>query len=287
MASTTATSIAGLMERMQATASARFVVGSRLFPACFPVASNQADVIQLPSLPAPSPVTSATADGDAVTDAQIAIAAKTLTPLQIADATLISTRALLGGRGVEEINFNVLINDVTGGADYVISGQFDDFSDAGNVSAVATWTAFQASIVDLKDVGFGGELVSAMSYDQWQLILASVGSINVPNVNERYLTEWEVFRLGGVDIFPCPSGLLRTDTTKVGAIWHRPFGIAFCYHSGDTPSEVMYGTGAPAPLVHLSADKTDVAQTKLSAMILGNATEITTTGGVAIKYALA
>lgn len=287
MASTTASSAAGLMERIQANSVAKFVIGSRLYPACFNVASTNADVIQIPSIAPPSPQTSATTDGDAVTDVQISIAAKSLSPVQIADATLVGTRVLLGGSSIRETLYANLMNDVISGADYVISGQFDDFTDASNVSGVASWTVFQVSITDLMDIGYGNELVSAMSYKQWSLILASAGSIVIPNVNERYFTDLDVFRIGGVDVFPCPSGILRTDTTKVGAIWHKSFGVAFGYHSGDTVSDIMQGTGAPAPLVHLNESVTDVAQTKLSAMILGNATEIHASGGVAIKYALA
>jgi len=285
MASTTATTMAGYMERIQADAIGRFIVGSRFWPGIYPVASNNADVIQFPAVPPPSPVTSATADGDAITDSAKSAAAKTLIPVQIGDATKISTRALLGGFGVRDANYAQMINNVIGGADYIISGQLDDFTDASNVIATASWSAFQVSISDLLDVGYGNDLVAALSIRQWQLILASAGSIVIPNINEKYFTSLDVFRIGGCDVLPCSSGLLRTDTNKVGAIWHRNF-LGFGYHVGDTVSEIMQGTGSPAPLVHLKEVPVDVLLTNLSAAVLCNATEIHASGGVAIKYAL-
>lgn len=286
MAYSTSSTFAGAMETLQAQASARFVVGSRLWNLIYPVASTNANTVQLPVLPAPSPVTTATAETASITDAAITISAVSVSPAQIAAATKISTKALLGGQGVETMAFDVLINNVVSGADYDIAYEFNGFTDAGNVSSVASLAVFRASIADLDDVGYGGTRVAALSVDQVDLILAGLSSYTVPQTAE-YIGTGYVGRVLGTELVALPSGFMETDTTKVGAIWYKEFGIAFGYHAGDSIGGVMMGTGAPAPLVHMKAVPIDVVSTNLSAAVFGLAGEISTTGGVAVKYALA
>lgn len=285
MAYSTSSTLAGDMETLQAYASARFVIGSRLHPHIYPVASTNANTVQLPALPAPSPVTSATAETASITDAAITISAITASPAQIAAATKVSTKALLGGTLAQTHAFDVLINNVVAGYDYDIAGEFNDLTDAGNVSSTASIAVFRASIADLQDVGYGGSMHAALSVDQVDLILAGLSSYTVPQTAE-YIGTGYVGRLLGVELVALPSGFMETDTNKVGAIWYKEFGIAVGYHAGDTIGGVMEGTGAPAPLVHLATVPIDVVSTNLSAAVFALAAQISTTGGVTVKYAL-
>lgn len=285
MAFSTSSTVAGLMETLTARASARFVIGMRLFNHVFTVASSSADTVRIPAYPAPSAVTSATAETASITDSAKTIALVTASPAQIADATIVSKKSLVGGTQVYQAYFDVLTNNVIAGADYNIAQQFNDFTDAGNVSAVASFAALRASRADLANVGFGGQMHGAFSEDQMDLILASVIGYQLTQTQE-YANEGYVGRLVGIELVSLPDALMETDTTKVGAIWYKEHGLAFGYHAGEAVQGIEMGTGAPAPLVMLGDDGIDVASTKLSAMVLGLAAEISASGGVACKYAL-
>lgn len=286
MAYSTSSTLAGPQGTLVAEAIAKFVVGSRTWPIIFPVASTNANTVQIPVMPAPSPVTSATAETASITDAAVSIAAVTASPAQIARATKVSRKALLGGLGVEQMAFNVMINDVASGFDYDVAGEFDDLTDAGNVTATASITAFRASIADLDDVGYGGTKVAALSVDQVDLILAGLSSYSQVTQTQEYIGTGYVGRILGVELVALPSGFMQTDTNKVGAIWYKEFGIAVGYHAGDTISGPMMGTGAPAPFIHLETVPIDVVSVNLSAAVFALAAQMSTTGGVCVKYAL-
>lgn len=283
--STSAAGVQGYMETLQAEAIAKLVIGSRLWNHVYAVASTNANTVQFPVLPAPSPVTSATAETASITDAAISITTATASPAQIAAATIISRKALLGGTAIQDKAFGVLINNVVAGFDYDIAGEFDDLTDAGNVAESASIAAFRASKADLADVGYGGQMHAALSEDQVDLILSGLSNYTVPQTAE-YIGTGYVGRMLGVELVALPSGFMQTDTNKVGAIWYKEFGLCVGYHAGESMSGVMEGTGAPAPLVHLEIAPIDVVSVNLSAAVFALASEMSSTGGVCVKYAI-
>lgn len=287
MAYSTSSTLAGEMETLQAMASARLAIGSRLFPHVYAVASTNANTVQFPVMPAPSPVTSATAETASITDAAITISAVTTSPAQIAAATKVSKKALLGGTMAEQHAFTVLVNNVIAGLDYEIALQFDDFTTTGGDStAVASLTQFKSDVSDLRNVGFGGELHGCLTIAQVDLILASMYPYGAIPQNAEYIRDGYIGLVAGVQLVAVPDTITQTSTNEVGAIWYKEFGLALGYHAGDSIQGVMEGTGAPAPLVHLATVPIDVVSTNLSAAVFARCSEISVSGGITTKYAL-
>ena len=287
MAYTVASDVAGEMATLQAYSTARFAIGSRLWPHIYPVASTNANTVQIPILPAPSPVTSATAETSSLSDAAISIGAASMSPAQIAAATIISTKAMLGGAMVKQHALDVLINNVIAGFDYDICTEFDDFEITGDDdTSVASITVFKKNVSALRNIGFGGELHGCLTIAQVDLILAGMYTYGAIPQNEAYIRDGYIGRVAGVELVGVPDSFTQTSTNEVGAIWYREFGIGVGYHAGDTVGGVMEGTGAPAPLVHLSIVPIDAISTRLSAAIFALASQISVSGGICTKYAL-
>lgn len=287
MAYTTSTAgVQGLMETLQAVASAKFGIGSRLWPHIYAVASTNANTVQLPVFPAPSAV-SATAETASLTPAAVSVTVASVTPSQFGAASIVSKKALLGGQMIQNHVFTCLVNDCIAGFDADICGEFDDFTTTGGDStAVASITQFRQDVSDLRNIGRGGELHGCLTFPQVDLILASMYPYGAIPQNELYIREGYVGRIAGVELVAVPDTLTTTSTNEVGAIWYKEFGIAVGYHAGDSITGVMEGTGAPAPLVHLEIAPIDVISVNLSAAVFSLASEISATGGIATKYAL-
>jgi hypothetical protein len=284
---TSGTGVEGLMETLQASATARFVIGSRLWGHVYAVASNNANTVQFPVYPAPTAATATAETSSLSTSSAISVTAATASPAQIGKATIISKKALLGGQMIREHAFNVLINDCIAGFDADICGEFDDFTTTGgDATAVASITQFRNDVSDLRNIGRGGQLHGCLTIPQVDLILASMSGYGAIPQNEEYIREGYIGRVAGVELVAVPDTYTTTSTNEVGAIWHYEFGIAVGYHAGDTITGVMEGTGAPAPLVHLEYVPIDVISVNLSAAVFSLASEISATGGIATKYAL-
>ena len=286
MAYSTTSTMAGFMETLQANATARFAIGSRLHNHVMAFPSTNANTVQFPVMPAPSPVTTATAQTASISDAAITVSSVTTSPAQIGAATIVSTASLLGGQGAYQGYFDVLMNDVVAGYDYDIAGEFDDLTDASNVTDSASWVSFRKAKADLADVGYGGQMHGAFSEAQMDLILVGITGIQVSQTQE-YIGTGYVGNLQGVELVALPSGFMQTSTNKVGAIWYKEFGIGVGYHAGESAGNIFPRTGNPAPIVHLKEVGIDVVSTNLSAAVFARAAQLATTGGVTCKFAIA
>ncbi len=282
--STSTSGVEGLMETIQASATAKFAIGSRLHLHIYPVASTNANTVQLPVATVPAAV-AATAETASITDAALAITAVTATPSQFGAATKISKKALLGGTNVIGWAMDTLVNKCVASYDKDISSVFTTFTDATvTPTGVASLTLFGRTVADVRNRGFGGSLHAAFSVNQVELVLAGV-TFAIPQT-EEYIREGYIGRLKGAELVAVPEALLTLDTTYGGAVWFKEFGIAVGYHAGDSITGIMTGTGAPAPLVHMAEVPIDVISTNLSAAVFSKAANISVSGGAYANWAL-
>lgn len=290
MAYTVASDIAGLMETEQAGATAQFVAGSRLWNIIYPVATNDANTVQVPKATVPVAVAS-TAETASLTPNAITIAAVTVSPAQFGAASIVSTKALLGGSSTRQWILDSLVGKVVASFDTDIGTEFTDFTDAvTTIGGVASLSLFGTHCAQLRNQGFSGTMVAAQSVLQVEMILSGV-TFAIPQT-EEYIRTGYVGQIKGAELVALPEALMTAQTTPTpdtygGGIWFKEYGIVVGYHAGDSISGIMSGAGAPAPLIHIKEVPIDVISTNFSAAVFSFSSEIAALGGVYTEYALA
>lgn len=265
---TTTTTTAGIMERDQADMSALFLSKSRLFKACWSQGTQNASVVQFPSMPAPSAVSAGTEAND-VSQTAITIAAKTATINIYPELTHISKLSWKGGTAVPEWIKAILSNDVSAGVDTAIAAEFETFTPQS--TGVASLTVFKAAKATLMNSGYIGTPIAVMSEMHWDLVSTDMLGKYHPQTNETLAGAGYVGRYLGVDIITVPEAWLPTSGgTYIGAMFFQEYGIGLGYHN---------------PLVEMTAIE-DNFKWKMGAAAYCDPVCLTANGGIELIWTL-
>jgi len=262
----TTTTLAGLMERVQADAIATFTQGSRLFEAVWAKPANGANVVQFWQSAVPSGVlVSAQTEANALTAAANTKTAKPATLVTYPYETIVSKLALEGGQYTSSELSSDVITYVGAGIDRAICAQIDDFTT--QVSGTMSLALFNTAKAALANKGWvGSEIISVMGEGHWGKLNASLVSNYIPVTNEQLIQTGYVGTVLGVRIYTVPDSYLNsTGTHYKWGMYHRHVGI---------------GMGYAEPLIRVELTPYDTANVRFGGFALAGVTEINVEGGI-------
>lgn len=275
---TTTTTIAGLMERVQADAVAGFEVGSRLFDACQVKVADNASAVQFWQSAVPSGiVVSAQTEANALTATAITKSAVACTLVTYPFETILSKLALEGGQWTSQELANDVVTYVGAGIDRAICAELDDFTPEVTASGVGMKLAtFQSALNTLNNQGFMGQPVCIMGYGHWATLAEDLGGKYNPQINNEIRSRGYVGTVDGVEIFTVPDVYLPDgDCDAAGssyaAMFYRHLGIGLGYHE---------------PLIRVEFTPYDTANVRFGAYAHAGVTQINVYGGVKIDATL-
>lgn len=227
MATSTTTTLAGLMERLQADTLAVFRTQADLLDAVRIVEANGVNSVQFPQFSAPSAV-SALTQGNSGSYSTVSVAAVPATLATYPVVAQVTLQALNGGMDISMDVANVLAGQIAATADTNICANFANFTGAtvGTGSANMSLSTFMDGLAALDSTKFVGEKVAVLHPITWKQIAADVIAV-AGTSREQIVGRGYVADLFGCKIYVSPWVDNTTNIATNGIYFKHALGFAY------------------------------------------------------------
>jgi hypothetical protein len=234
MAVSGTTELAGLMERIQADAEARFRTDSTLWEAVDYVVASGGSAVQFPKIAVPTVVSAAATEGTTITPTATSISAISATLGQWVRNVDVSNLAIESGQDIATQVSRKLSGDLAGTVDTEICKLFEDFAASGNDSSSAlSADDFWDIVGQLEATKFTGRKVAVFHPRSWVKVGADISALANYVQGQEFVSKGYVGEVAGCEIWVSPWVQTATDgsgnTYAINGVYFT-HAIGFGFH---------------------------------------------------------
>lgn len=236
---TTQTTLAGLMETIQADAIAAFRTRAALLTACSGQDAMGAKTVQFGSTAVPAASSQHTESGQ-ITKVAVTVAAVTVTPKPFPVWVKATIESLRAGGNVQRAIGNALGGGVARGLDTEITGLYSSFTNTVGTAAAALTVKnlMQASAI-IDSIGYVGEKVVVLHPGQYVDIMDAMLGKFTPARNDQIVSAGFMGNAFGWEWYVSPWVAVDGSDDATGAMYIKE-AIAAAWDSGPGGNELVY-----------------------------------------------